>query len=711
MAKSDLHPLAQVVIFVAKLSWSHKRATFLFACFIAAWQLLGKTFGTGLGAPLTLAAFFAAMYAAMVLGFRVNQITRTGMPAPGVIEFIRYFSAEKSKTAEIRERWEKGCAAQGVKWDGQVPKLLNPRYVAFGDVVATINPGSIYGDVRTVQNKQLQLQGILGCHDMQITETDPGKADIHLYFRKPLDSIRTVQELPWPDNDDEIAFAIDRDGKATAIKMMSTLIIGETGSGKSGTLWALLCDLVRRGVPVELYICDPKGGMEFGVLKRQLRRTEGTMIVKNFATSTAGCMELIKDFEAKMKERQEENERLGRRLIKAPTKEEPLRILIVDEFLSLPELTSKGVASPMGRIASQSRSTLMMAIGLAQGGKLNVIGDIRDLFPQSIALKTKNRHVTEAALSGSESELGAYCSTIPLDKPGTGWYRNREGVITKFRAPFVTDPDTEVIARSEIPKGMIMRRGQVADEVAIYRAWVGKILAYVGISNDPQRRRKEHIREDITDGDCPFCGDFQCHWWAKHVEGPEGRWEVEKAPDGKTRWFANEVLAKQAEEMRIKREKPLMNKIHNGDQSWARAMAAVAHRRMAEARASKPAKWTWPLFSHKQKTPADVVVDPAPVEPEEVAPVEVPKPAKPLPVIRPHNEVPEGRPAKKAARPRQPRQRQQLGPIPVPDREERTTRTRPARPQPAKKAEPKPKAEPEIIARPLVDANRHHGAE
>lgn len=687
MGNSEYHWMARLVIFILKMAWGHKRATFLFFCFIAIWQLMGRMFGTGLLAPLSLAVGVAAMYAAMVTGFRVNQITGTGMPAPSLPEFVRYFSAQKSQTTELKEKWERACAAQGIKWDGQVPKLLNPRFVAFGDVRARIDPGSIYGDVRTVQNKTLQLAGSLrtqksgGCHELVITETDPGQASVHMYFRKPLDQIRTVQQLPMPAADDEIAFAINREGTAASIKMMNTLIIGETGSGKSGTFWAIIADLVRRKVPTELWVCDPKGGMEFGILRRQLAGqlavdangdavpvSDRSMVVRNFASTPAGCMELIKNFEAAMKVRQEENDRLQRRLIPKPTKEEPLAILVIDEFLSLPEITKAGSSGPLARIATQSRATLMMAVGLAQGGKISMMGDIRDLFPQSIALKTKNRHVTEAVLGGTENELSAFCSSIPADRPGTGWYRDRKGAVVKFRAPYVTDADTELLAKSEAPKGMIMRRGQTIDEVAVYRAWVGKTLAYIGKSNDPERRRKEHLREDYTEGACPFCAADHCYWW-RHVD----RFEVEEP------WFANDVIAKAAEEVRIKREKPLMNKIHNGDNSWHRSVAAVAHRRTA--RVGKP-KRGW--FAKPEPTkPQDEAVKP-------VQPVRPVKGAEPKPK-------------------RAPKARMPIGPIPVPERE---PQPRPARRR-AKKTAPAAEAKetPSVVARPLVESTQHHGGE
>jgi predicted GIY-YIG superfamily endonuclease len=152
--------------------------------------------------------------------------------------------------------------------------------------------------------------------------------------------------------------------------------------------------------------------------------------------------------------------------------------------------------------------------------------------------------MTEAVLGPAAEASGAKCSKISRSSPGTGYlYVDGGKGFRKFRIVFIADDEADKIAKGETPHSIVTTAAAVIaqqdslnrQKTAVYRLYdeMGYLL-YVGITNNPNIRLKEHAAEKP--------------WWSV-VD--QRRTTIE--------WYKNRGMAKRTETKAITTENPKYN--------------------------------------------------------------------------------------------------------------------------------------------------------
>lgn len=431
----------------------------------------------------------------------------------------------------VKHRWKIAMSEIGIPFP---PRLRRIHYTPNGLT------GWFYTDQgqnsTEVANDALDIAAILRAYEVKINNAEPHFAQISIIWGDPTSRILYPEDIiqARPRDRSQITFGLDPDHQPVSVSLTtSTLIIGESESGKSNCLWSILNGMNEKVIPYRLWVADPAGGVELSEL-------ENSPFLEQYVQRFSDIEIMISRMHGKMLERLETLKQNGKR--KSPNDEEyPLNVLVVDELLSLPNYDQR---SDLGQILSAGRKAGYIIIALSQLSQIDALGRMRDLFPQRLCHATKSREMTDAAL-GSGAELsGAYCSRIPKSTPGVGYFFSLDSrVYTRFRTPLITDKATQTIAagnqiqtpfRQNKRRSILDRRTAVYQFYGDYNGEQGRLL-YVGIAFDPAERQKEHARDK--------------EWW-RDVD--TSLTEIE--------WYGNRKAAKARETDLIKHEYPVYNK-------------------------------------------------------------------------------------------------------------------------------------------------------
>ncbi|WP_131764616.1 FtsK/SpoIIIE domain-containing protein [Candidatus Protofrankia californiensis] len=221
------------------------------------------------------------------------------------------------------------------------------------------------------------------------------------------------------------------------IRGTHVLVAGATGAGKGSVLWSIIRGLgpaIRAGL-VELWVCDPKGGMELAF---------GEPLFARFATDTESIADLLDDAVDVMQER---TARLrGRTRLHAPTPAEPLVVLIVDEIASLTAYVTdrdvkKRIGAALPLLLSQGRAPGVVVVAAVQDPRKDVL-PFRDLFPVRVALRMTEPEQADLVLGSGARDRGARADEIPVSLPGVGYVlHDGQPDPVRVRAVFVDDAE------------------------------------------------------------------------------------------------------------------------------------------------------------------------------------------------------------------------------------------------------------------------------
>jgi hypothetical protein len=496
----------------------------------------------------------------------------------------------------IRAQWPLACEAAELtaKRTGP-PALRRLRGNGHGSFTAEVRCGEVGVPVFKFQAKTEFLKEVIGCAEVTVTPTGSGVGRFAFHFRDPIGRVLPLAAMPPASlgsrGDTRLAYGIRQDGTpATIIANQSVLIGGLTRMGKSNICWALLADCIRQGLPVEIYVSDPKEGLELQEFERAMREAEAAkgnvlplhrlITVREYAPTVAATIEMIGHAEKAMKARKHHMKLDGVRKLEKASEKYPLVVVLLDETVALQAILTKGQDSPLGRIAYMGAAAWYVVWMNTQAAQLDVLGRVRSFIPQRICVATDAPQTTDAVLGGYAESKGALCSEV--QEPGVGW-SDAEGERrpAKFRAAEVTDAEVKLIARGELPRNVERAHQEATDarseravrdtaprRTALYRWFHADANpevdrpGYIGISFDILRRESQHtaaLREFME-------GDVQ-----RTVE-----------------WFDTRKLAEAAEKRAIETENPIYNKVHNGRNAHRRIeLPAARRRRQAEAEESR----------------------------------------------------------------------------------------------------------------------------
>jgi len=419
---------------------------------VAGWEATGA-----LLVPVILWTVYGVGQAARWGRARRWAMVGAGMPSPSTRALVGAFWAERRRLGHLSRQWATACRILRLTagTDRLVPRLYDPASDLNGDVSARIASGRIGVSVEDVAKNAARIAEVIGCREVVVTRTAPGCADVRFYWSDPLGRGLSLAELPV-SRPGLISYGIRRDGSPATVRQdLSVLVGGSTGTGKSNVIAAMLADLVRSGVPVDLYISDPKGGIEMTWLSRHVGQQMGPLRVRQYVDSAADTVQMVKDAHKAMRCRQRGQEGAKH----TPTRDNPLVVIVLDELLPLHEQIRQGTKSELGQILFEGRAAGYVAWCNSQLGHASELGSLRNLIPQRVCFGVPTAETTDTVLGTSAEARGARCSR--LDEPGLFYSASDDTrALEKGRAPLVRLEDQDRIAAGRTPKGMTRQARQ-----------------------------------------------------------------------------------------------------------------------------------------------------------------------------------------------------------------------------------------------------------
>ncbi|MGX7676792.1 FtsK/SpoIIIE domain-containing protein [Plantactinospora sp. DSM 117369] len=330
--------------------------------------------------------------------------------------------------------------------DRYVPQLLKVRCDRYVDeVTVRMLPGQLPDDWAGAAQR---LAYAFRLRDGQARTTGrPDRVVLRFLRRDPLAA--TVAPLPVPDVPDlaGLPLGVREDGATYRLRLAGShvLVAGATNSGKGSVLWSLIASLaggVHSGL-VELWVFDPKGGMELAA---------GLPLFARFAyddpDSMAGVLE-----EAVKRMRLRAARLRGVARQHTPTPDDPLIVLVVDELASLTAYISdrkvkERIKDALSLLLSQGRAVGVHVVAALQDPRKEVL-PFRDLFPTRIGLRLTEPEQCDLVLGDGARDRGALCDQIPETAAGVG-YVALDGVREPVRVRFsyLTDTDIRDLGRT-----------------------------------------------------------------------------------------------------------------------------------------------------------------------------------------------------------------------------------------------------------------------
>ncbi|MGH3403901.1 MAG: FtsK/SpoIIIE domain-containing protein [Streptosporangiaceae bacterium] len=285
-------------------------------------------------------------------------------------------------------------------------------------------------------------------HLCRVRSSAPGAVVLELVREDAL--AEPMSALVIPDVTDLRALPVGKreDGRLFAVRLLGThlLIAGATGAGKGSYLWGL----VRAMLPamaaglVRVWACDPKlMELAFG---RALFDRYG-----RYAADPADIAELLEQAVAQMQERAARF--AGKQRDHTPTPEFPFVVVLVDEiaFLTAYQADRKlreRILAALATLTTQGRAVGYCVVAALQDPRKEVL-NIRNLFPDKIALRLDEPSQVDMVLGDGARDRGAFCeeiSTNPRTGAGVAYVRLEAAPDpVRVRAAFVSDDDIRVM--------------------------------------------------------------------------------------------------------------------------------------------------------------------------------------------------------------------------------------------------------------------------
>lgn len=522
--------------------WQHRRRSGVALAVVFLWWLTGS-----LVAALLL---LGVLTVAVAVGLTTWLLWRRGPEGASFSprearEVLAGILAERRQRASLEHQWSLACETAGLigKRHGAPPPLRKVKAKTTGTLEAVVYAGKIGVPVPRIAKETVTLAEVIGCREVVVKQIAPGVAHLAFHWTDPVGRVLPLADLPVAPKG-HLSYGIRQDGGVATVRLNQSILIGGlTRMGKSNTVWALLADTIRQGIPVDLYVSDPKGGVELDAFEEMVGAEADSLIrVRQYAKTPKETLSMIEAVEKAMHARQFWMKQNGARQI-SPDRVNPLVVTILDETLPLTDLLKKGTDSPLGRVAYTGAAAGYVVWANTQVAQVDALGRFRDLIPQRICFATPNPQVTDSVLGQGSESMGARCSEIRT--AGVGFsYSEGQHTARKFRAAFVTDAETRLIAKGRLPRAVTDKTEQMyarqsdpgATAVYTYRDAQGRPV-YIGKSNDPVRRDAEHRRARAP--------------WLEAVQ----QWDVA--------WFPTQVKALEVEAAEIKKWQPIGNIMHN----------------------------------------------------------------------------------------------------------------------------------------------------
>jgi DNA segregation ATPase FtsK/SpoIIIE, S-DNA-T family len=359
-----------------------------------------------------------------------------------------------------RRFWQPAMVTTGlaVRVNGReyLPRLVKVTSTASVDrVTVRMLPGQVAEDYADVVERLAQTFDAADCR----VRTDPKHRDrLILWFLVHDPLTEPVTPLDGQDGADLAALPVARreDGLTYRLCLLGShlLLVAATGAGKSGAIWAIIHALapgIRNGV-VQLWVCDPKGGMELAGGQQLFTRfchgaaegdTERAAHEHAYAQLLEDAVDVLRDRQARMR---------GVTRLHEPSAAEPVIVVLLDELAALTAYLTdreakKRIAAALSLLLSQGRAVGVLVVAALQDPRKDVL-PARDLFPTRIALRVTEPEHVDMTLGDGARKRGARCDHIPEALPGVG-YVALDGIAEPVRVRFAHITDAHITALAD----------------------------------------------------------------------------------------------------------------------------------------------------------------------------------------------------------------------------------------------------------------------
>jgi DNA segregation ATPase FtsK/SpoIIIE, S-DNA-T family len=337
-----------------------------------------------------------------------------------------------------------------------IPTLLRVTSTGTVDVVRVrMLAGQVPEDYAQVADRIARTFGAAECR----VRTDPKHRErviLWLLVEDPLQQPVPPQQAGESPNLSALRVARREDGLWYYLRLLGThlLLVGATGAGKSSVIWALVHALapgISSGL-VQLWVLDPKGGMELAPGRRLFSRfCHGTTEGNDPASHEHAYADLLEDAVAIMRQRQDRLRGVTR--LHEPRPGEPLVVVVVDELASVTSYVTdrdakKRISAALSLLLSQGRAVGVTVVAALQDPRKEVL-PARDLFPTRIGLRMVDADQVDMVLGTGAKDRGARCDQIPESLPGVG-YVALDGVAEPVRVRFAHLTDAAIADMADI---------------------------------------------------------------------------------------------------------------------------------------------------------------------------------------------------------------------------------------------------------------------
>ncbi len=302
-----------------------------------------------------------------------------------------------------------------------------------------------------------------GVRSCRVRTSQPGLVTLELVRRDALAAM--IPALPIPARVDLRALPVGRreDGAVFAIRLHGThlLIAGATGAGKGSYLWGLVRALLAAMAAglVRIHACDPK----------MMELAFGRALFERYGKYAADPADIADLLEADVADMQARAARFaGRQRDHTPTRLYPFVVILVDEiaFLTAYQADRKlreRILAALATLTTQGRAVGYAIVAALQDPRKEVL-NIRNLFPDKIALRLDEPAQVDLVLGDGAHDRGAHCEHIssdPATGAGVGYVRLETSPDpVRVRAAFVSDEDIAVMtaafaAEDAVPAGEV----------------------------------------------------------------------------------------------------------------------------------------------------------------------------------------------------------------------------------------------------------------
>ncbi|MQA78107.1 MAG: cell division protein FtsK [Streptosporangiales bacterium] len=287
--------------------------------------------------------------------------------------------------------------------------------------------GAIDCRVRSVRTPVIRFRG----KTLVRSRVVPRLLELWFLVTDPLRDPVALFPIPDKPNLHRLRVAHREDGLPWHLRLRGThvLVAGRTGAGKGSVLWSIVRALASavRDRWVELWVVDPKGGMELaagqGLFARYCygdNNTDDEGRKRAYQLDFAEFLETLVD---RMQERQRDLRGVSR--THKPRPGDPHIVVLIDELACLTAYVTdreakKRIEAALGLLLSQGRAVGITVVAALQDARKEVLPD-RGLFPTRIGLAVNEPEETDLVLGSTARKNGARCDEISEDTPGVAF--------------------------------------------------------------------------------------------------------------------------------------------------------------------------------------------------------------------------------------------------------------------------------------------------